>query len=190
MHYSKIEDYYEPKVHDAYRKIYMEVETNKGYKRFYVVYLYFKIVVMSLACILQFGLMFVVVLEDFQIFMIMITRPYKSYRYYQLMLFSVCSQFLSYLCESAIFMFKHLGVTLMENHATFVLGTTSLIFFVVACINLTVISFYEAYVKISSFVENFKWERRESDRMIEMNRLTKRESLLTSRSRKATKISV
>lgn len=97
---------------------------------------------MAISITIVYGVMYVVVLEDFQIFMIMITRPYKTYRYYQMTLFAVSSQFLSYLFECTGFMFRHLGITLMENHGNFVIGTTSLIFFGVAWFILVLISGY------------------------------------------------
>ena len=97
MHYSKIENYYENTIHTAYRKLYMEIETDKGYKRFYAVFLYFKALLMAVACTFQYGVTWAVVLEDVQILMLMITRPFRTYRYNQLMLFVVSTQFLCYL---------------------------------------------------------------------------------------------
>lgn len=75
----------------------MEIETSKGYKRFYTVFLYFKALLMAVSCTFQYGITWAVVLEDIQIFMLMITRPFRIYRYNQLMLFAVSSQFLCYL---------------------------------------------------------------------------------------------
>lgn len=138
----------------------MDIETNKGYKKFYVTFLYLKVFFLTISCVLQYGVMVVVVFEDFQIFMIMISRPYKSYRYYQMMLFTVSSQFLSYLVQCTGFMFKHLGITILQNNGYFTFDTVSLVFFAIAWFNLLLISMYEAYTKLKMIVDKIQWQRR------------------------------